>query len=790
MGRFLYALGRWSFRHRWIVVVTWLVAAIALGGSSAALNKGFNDVFEIPGTPSEAAAASLMKNFPDQPNPLEAAGVTVVFAAPEGHTLSEQPYAGAVESVVQQLDATVPGIIDRQRFGNPLTLDGQLRDKVLEQSVAAGLPEETARKDANNISLISPDGRIAYTSFALDVPAPADVTDEQRATITAAMDTGREQGLQVEAGGAGFGDPLVIKTTSEAIGMAAALLVLLATFGSALAAGIPLVTALLGIGLGTTGILLATHWVPLNNTTPTLAVMLGLAVGIDYALFILSRYRSELRDPQQTREQAAARSVATAGSAVVFAGLTVIIALVALAIVNIPFLSYMGFAAAFTVGAAVLVALTLVPALLSLSGRRLFSRTRSEALRASASSSDLQEDDDVASIAAESPAASSLKKGREQLSTRFFRGWIRVVTKFPAITIALVILGLGALTGPALDLQLSLPNDTLSNRDTTQRKSADLLAEGFGEGINAPFLVVVDAHDVDVDAPVLSGIAQGDRAKAIGAAYAYTVQQLSVNPGVKHVQIVGASADGSAAQMLLTPRTGPSDPKTTALLGALRSQDAAIEAATGVDVGITGLAPIQQDVTTRLYNALPTYLAVVVGLALVLLLIVFRSIAVPVMASVGFLLSVGAAFGATVLVWQKGLWGLVNTPGPLISFMPIFLIGVTFGLAMDYQVFLVTRMREHFERDGDADAAVEEGFITGAPVVTAAALIMIAVFVAFIDQPLPFIKIFGFALGAGVLFDAFFVRMAFIPAAMTLLGPGTWWLPKALDRVLPRVDID
>ena len=788
MGRFLYALGRWSFRHRWIVVVTWLVAAIALGGSSAALNKGFNDVFEIPGTPSEAAAASLMKNFPDQPNPLEAAGVTVVFAAPEGHTLSEQPYAGAVESVVQQLDATVPGIIDRQRFGNPLTLDGQLREMVLEQSVGAGLPEETARKDANNISLISQDGRIAYTSFALDVPAPADVTDEQRATITAAMDTGREQGLQVEAGGAGFGDPLVIKTTSEAIGMAAALLVLLATFGSALAAGIPLVTALLGIGLGTTGILLATHWVPLNNTTPTLAVMLGLAVGIDYALFILSRYRSELRAPQQTREQAAARSVATAGSAVVFAGLTVIIALVALAIVNIPFLSYMGFAAAFTVGAAVLVALTLVPALLSLSGRRLFSRTRSEALRAS--SSDLQEDDDVASDAAESPAASSRKRDREQLSTRFFRRWIRVVTKFPAITIALVILGLGALTGPTLDLQLSLPNDTLSNRDTTQRKSADLLAEGFGEGINSPFLVIVDAHDVDADAPVLSGIAQGDKAKAIGAAYAYTVQQLSVNPGVKHVQIIGASADGSAAQMLLTPRTGPSDPKTTALLDALRSQDAAIEAATGVDVGITGLAPIQQDVTTRLYNALPTYLAVVVGLALVLLLIVFRSIAVPVMASVGFLLSVGAAFGATVLVWQKGLWGLVNTPGPLISFMPIFLIGVTFGLAMDYQVFLVTRMREHFERDGGADAAVEEGFITGAPVVTAAALIMIAVFVAFIDQPLPFIKIFGFALGAGVLFDAFFVRMAFIPAAMTLLGRGTWWLPKPLDRVLPRVDID
>jgi RND superfamily resistance-nodulation-cell division:proton (H+) antiporter len=767
-----------------------LVAAIALAGSSAALNKGFNDVFEIPGTPSEAAAASLMKNFPDQPNPLEAAGVTVVFAAPEGHTLSEQPYAGAVESVVQQLDATVPGIIDRQRFGNPLTLDGQLREMVLEQSVGAGLPEETARKDANNISLISQDGRIAYTSFALDVPAPADVTDEQRATITAAMDTGREQGLQVEAGGAGFGDPLVIKTTSEAIGMAAALLVLLATFGSALAAGIPLVTALLGIGLGTTGILLATHWVPLNNTTPTLAVMLGLAVGIDYALFILSRYRSELRDPEQTREQAAARSVATAGSAVVFAGLTVIIALVALAIVNIPFLSYMGFAAAFTVGAAVLVALTLVPALLSLSGRRLFSRTRSEALRASASSSDLQEGDDVASVAADSPAASSRKKDREQLSTRFFRRWIRVVTKFPAITIALVILGLGALTGPTLDLQLSLPNDTLSNRDTTQRKSADLLAEGFGEGINSPFLVIVDTHDVDADAPVLSGIAQGDKAKAIGAAYAYTVQQLSVNPGVKHVQIIGASADGSAAQMLLTPRTGPSDPKTTALLAALRSQDAAIEAATGVDVGITGLAPIQQDVTTRLYNALPTYLAVVVGLALALLLIVFRSIAVPVMASVGFLLSVGAAFGATVLVWQKGLWGLVNTPGPLISFMPIFLIGVTFGLAMDYQVFLVTRMREHFERDGDADAAVEEGFITGAPVVTAAALIMIAVFVAFIDQPLPFIKIFGFALGAGVLFDAFFVRMAFIPAAMTLLGRGTWWLPKPLDRVLPRVDID
>ena len=269
---------------------------------------------------------------------------------------------------------------------------------------------------------------------------------------------------------------------------------------------------------------------------------------------------------------------------------------------------------------------------------------------------------------------------------------------------------------------------------------------------------------------------------------------------VKHAQLVAANEKVTAAQLMLTPNSGPADEATSKLMSSLRAQEAEIEYSTGVNIGITGLTPIQRDVTQRLSDAMPLYLAVVVGLAIFLLLLIFRSIMVPLIAGLGFLLSVGAAFGTTVLFWQEGLGGFVNTPGPLISFMPIFLIGVTFGLAMDYQVFLVSRMREYYAHHrgiptpGSKYNAVEEsvieGYTLGSRVVTSAALIMIAVFIAFIDQPLPFIQVFGFALGMGVLFDAFFIRMGLIPASMFLLGRATWWIPRWLDRILPTLDIE
>ncbi|MEZ2121877.1 MMPL family transporter [Corynebacterium sp. CCM 9203] len=793
MAKLLYKLGRWSYRRKWVVLVAWVIIVAGIGGSAGALQRGFNDIFNIPGTASEAAADSLVRNFPDQRNPLASTGVTIVFAAPEGERLDESRYTEAIDRVIADIDEHVPGVIDRERFGNPVTLNPKLQKMVIDQSVGAGLPKETAEADANNLALVSEDGRIGYTSFSLDVPLPADVTDEQRATIRQAMAVGREAGLQVEAGGPAFGDPLVIKSTSEIIGLGVAFLVLLFTFGSFIAAGLPLITAVAGISVGSSAILIATHFAPLNNVTPVLAVMLGLAVGVDYTLFILSRYRAERNHGhgRDSAEHAAGMAVGTAGSAVVFAGLTVIIALVALTMVRIPFLSWMGVSAAFTVAVAVAVALTLLPALLGLFGRFAFAGRVPGLGRRRGKTPD----------AAEGAGVEKRTMGR---------AWATFVHRVPALVLTVVVLGLSALSYPVLDLQMALPSDSTFSKNSTHRKSADLLAEGFGEGINSPFLMIIDAHDVNPDAQILRPLVDAQRegnpeefnpeSAAAMASYAYVAQRYSTNPDIKHVQIIALSDDGRAAQLLITPRSGPADPITSKLLGSLRASDLEIEDATGVDIGVTGLTPIQRDVTKKLAEAMPIYLAVVVGLAIVLLLVVFRSIMVPVIAGLGFLLSVGAAFGVTVLFWQQGLWGIVDTPAPIISFMPIFLIGVTFGLAMDYQMFLVTRMREHWiatggkRTEGSRYNAVEEsiieGFSMGARVVTSAALIMIAVFAAFIDQPLPFIKIFGFALGAGVLFDAFFIRMGLVPAAMFLLGRATWWMPRWLDRILPTLDIE
>lgn len=787
MAKFLFHVGKWSYQHKWAVIAVWMVLLITIGASSMTLQKGFNDKFAIPGTPSQDAAELLMANFPDQKNPLDAAGVNIVFAAPEGHRLSEPQYTKAVDDVIAHLEQGIPDMDNTMRFGNPVTLNPKLQQSIIEQETSQGLPEETARADAANLTLLSDDGRIGFTTFGIAVPSPTDVTEEHRATIREALEIGRKQGLIVEGGGAAFGDPLVIKTTSEMIGLGVAFVVLIFTFGSVIAAGLPLITAVVGIGLGSLSIVLATRFVTLNNTTPVLAVMLGLAVGIDYALFILARYRSEYR--KAPRDDAAGIAVGTAGSAVVFAGLTVIIALIALSIVRIPFLTYMGLSAAFTVFIAVLVALTLVPAMLGVMGKFAFG--------------------------AKIPflAGNPRKPGEEpRRGTRRSKGhaWVTFVHRVPALVLAVVVLGLGALTIPALKLELALPNDSTSSLSTTQRKSADLLTEGFGDGHNSLMLGVVDASNVDPKAPALQPLIKAQRdmnpegfdekKAATAAAFSYVVERFGTNADIKHVQMVGVSPSGSAAQLMITPYAGPNDPMTTKLLHSLRASQAEAEAATGIKIGITGLTPIQRDVTQKLSDAMPIYLAVVVGLAIILLLMVFRSIMVPLVAGLGFLLSVGAAFGVTVLFWQEGLWGLVETPGPLISFMPIFLIGVTFGLAMDYQVFLVSRMREHYShhaglpspgsRYSAVDESVIEGYTLGSRVVTSAALIMIAVFVAFIDQPLPFIKIFGFALGVGVLFDAFFVRMALVPASMFLLGRATWWMPRWLDKILPRLDIE
>jgi len=818
----LYRLGRWSFLHKWKVIVAWLLLLAAVGGAAALLMKPMTSEFSIKGTPSIDATYKTMDLFPEGGNPANSPSVNVVFKAPDGQKLSDPANREAIDATISYLEDNLK-MGDTTRFGNPLEVSPRLQDQVIHQFTEMGLPEASARADADNLAMVNDDETIAYTTFNFDAESPYSVEQADKDTVTEAMNIARDRGLTVEGNGAGFGDEIAVNSTSEIIGLGVAFLVLIFTFGSLVASGMPLVSAVIGVGLGALGMFIATHWIELNNMTPVLAIMIGLAVGIDYALFILSRYRAERR--RMDGPDAAGMAVGTAGSSVVFAGATVFTALFALIIARIGFLTAMGLAAAGTVAIAVLVSLTLIPAMLGLLGDKAFNGR-------------------IPGV-----AGNPTRKGKRRRGPTMGNRWVRLVQKVPGLAMALVVLSLGAMTAPVLQMELALPADTTSNPDTTQRKAADIMSEGFGPGVNGPFLAVVDAHTVNAESGALAPLVdaqsqpepapapapapeeempeqpQGDQPaaepeiapaaevvdtsadaadaaspedKAALASFLYTADQLKGLGGVKHAQIVGLSQDKRAAQIMVTPETAPTDAATVNVAHALRSATGEIEDATGTDIGLTGLTAVQLDITERLEEAMVPYLAIVVGLAIVLLLLVFRSILVPLVAGLGFLLSVGGAFGLTVLVWQEGLWNLVPAPGPLISFMPIFLIGVTFGLAMDYQVFLVTRMREHISRHpegtGGRYSAVDEatitGFTQGARVVTAAAIIMISVFVAFINQPLPFIQIFGFALAAGVLFDAFFIRMTLVPATMFLMGRATWWMPKWLAKILPTLDIE
>ena len=786
MATILYRLGKWSFLNKWKVIVAWVILFAAGMAGALSLMKPLSSDFAISGTPSIDALVSLQENFPDQSDPVQAPGVNLVFAAPEGQRLDEPQNMQAIDATVGYIRDNLEGLTGTTRFGNPVEVNQQLSEQIVSQMTQMGMPEERAKADAHNIRLVSDDGRIGYTTFEFGAETSMQVTDEEREVVNEALRIGRDAGLQVEAGGPGFGDPIEIKATSEVVGIAVAFVVMIVTFGSLLAAGMPVITAVLGVGLGTFLTLLATRWVELNEVTPTMAVMIGLAVGIDYALFILSRYRAERR--RLPGPEAAGLAVGTAGSSVVFAGATVFTALVALVLARIEFLTWMGLSAAVTVVIAVLVAITLLPALMGLLGDKMF----------------------AAKIPGLAGNPGPGKRPAKDLNTRSLgRSWINTIKRAPALVMVVVVLILGGLSIPVLGMEMSLPSDANGDKDTTQRKSADLMAEGFGEGVNAPFLLIVDGHSANPDSealkPYMDSIpdeaVDSDQKKAALATFIYAMERAGSVNGIIHAQLAGVSDDMMAAQILASPATGPDDQYTVDIAHALRETDAEIEDATGAEIGLTGFTAVQMDITEELAAAMPLYLAIVVGLAIVLLILVFRSLLVPLVAGLGFLLSVGAAFGVTVEVFQNGLTGLVNTPGPILSFLPILLIGVTFGLAMDYQVFLVTRMREEYTRrrqaNDDADAilaAVEhstvEGFARGARVVTAAAIIMISVFVAFIDQPLPFIQIFGFALGAAVLFDAFFVRMALVPATMFLLGTTAWWMPAWLDRILPNLDVE
>ena len=708
MASFLYRLGRFAFRRRWLVTGLWLAVLTATLIGAAALSGPTSGALGIPGTPSQEAVDLLRERFPQA----SAGGATarVVFAAPAGQRLTEAPAKTAVERAVDEL-RQAPQVV---------SVTDPFSSGAVNQAGVTGFVQATYRV------------------------ATQDLTDGDRGALLGIAERARGTGLTVEVGG----DALQSQSEQglgEVIGVAVAAMVLVITFGSLVAAGLPLLTALLGIGVGVGAVTAATGFVDLSPTTPILALMLGLAVAIDYALFIVSRYRQELGDGRDPLD-AVGRAVGTAGSAVVFAGLTVVIALAALSVVGVPLLTQMGLAAAFTVTVAVVIALTLLPAMLGFAGRRVLAR-RSR------------------SRSAQDPAA-----GR---TTTVGTRWARRIARRPVVALLVAVAALGIVAVPALDLRLGMPNDGTAAPDTTQRKAYDLLATGFGAGFNGPLTVVVDAP---------AGTAE--------TVAAQVTRRITDLPGVAAAVPSAVDATGETVLLTVIPAGGPGDSTTVDLVRDVRRLDGTIG---GASIGVTGLTAVGIDVSTRLGDTLLPYLAIVVGLAFLLLMLVFRSVLVPIKATLGFLLSVAATFGAVVAVfqwgWAAGLLGVQQT-GPITSFLPVILIGIVFGLAMDYQVFLVTRMREDHMRGATPREAVITGFGHSARVVTAATIIMVSVFAGFIIAPDPVIKSIGFALAVAVLFDAFVVRMTIVPAVMTLLGRAAWWLPGRLNRLLPDLDID
>ncbi|MFJ8249797.1 MMPL family transporter [Streptomyces sp. NPDC094466] len=712
MATFLYKLGRLTFRRRRFVALIWVALLAVAGVGMATASTDTSNSFSIPGTEAQRAFDLLEQRNPG--TSADGATARVVFKAPEGEKVTDPANKSEISGIVKELES--------------------------------GSEQIASVADPFEKQAVSQDGSTAYISVGYEVSS-MELTEETREALTGAAEDARSGGMKVEIGG----DALQVMPhtgTAEVIGVAVAAVVLVITFGSLVAAGLSLLTALIGVAIGVGTITALADVLDLGSTTAILATMIGIAVGIDYALFIVSRYRAELAEGRE-HEEAAGRAVGTAGSAVVFAGLTVVIALAGLSVVNIPMLTKMGLAAAGAVAVAVVIALTLVPAALGFAGRRVMGRKARKAAEAE-----------------KSPEA------KPNMGTR----WARFVLRKPVWVLLVGVLGLGVVAVPAASLEMGLPDDGAQSESTTQRQAYDMLSDGFGPGFNGPLMTVVDTKN-----------------SSDGKAAVARVSEEIESIGVVAVAPATFNKAGDTATIVVIPKDRPSSAATEEVVHSIRDAGQDIKADTGADVLVTGATAMNIDFSQKMNDALLPYLALVVGLAFLLLMLVFRSILVPLKAALGFLLSVVAALGAVVAVFQWGwlgsLFGVEQT-GPIMSMMPIFMVGVVFGLAMDYEVFLVTRMREAYVHGESPGQAIVTGFKHGARVVTAAAVIMIAVFSGFIGSSEQMIKMIGFSLAVAVLFDAFVVRMAIVPAVLALLGKRAWWLPRWLDRALPDVDVE
>ena len=722
MASVLYRLGHLSFRHRRLVLAAWLAAiaavvccAVTLGGAGK-----LDDTFTIPGSQSQQALDRMQQDFP------AASGTSaqIVFTAPAGHKLTEPAEQAAIRTALAAA---------RQA-----------------PQVAGVIPPSAS-------GAVSPDQSTAIAQVQYRVKTDQLASDSLDRLSSSVQGT-REAGLGVEVGGAAFGSGGAKPGAGDLIGVAVAVLVLALTFGSLLSAGMPLLSAAFGVAAGLGGVLALTGALTISSTALTLALMIALAVGIDYALFIVTRHRSQLAQGTSPAESAAL-AVGTAGSAVVFAGLTVVIAMAGLSVVGIPFLTVMGLCAAGSVLIAVAVAVTLLPALLGFAGHRLAPRPGSRTARR------------------EQAIADAGEGGTADRPANWGERWIRGAVRRPLLTVLVVVAALGALAWPAASLTLALPDNGSAAAGSSQRLAYDEVTRAFGPGFNGPLLVLADTGDSPDPAAAVTRIDTTVRAM----------------PGVAAVATAGVSPATHTALIQVVPTTAPSAQATKDLVNRIRDDAGTLRQTTGAAVAVTGNTAVGIDVSAKLSAALLPFAAVVVGLSLVLLLLVFRSLVVPVKAAAGFLLSVAATFGAVVGVFQWGhLGGLIGADGsgPIASFLPIIVMAVLFGLAMDYEVFLVSRMRESYVHTGRPLAAVHAGARHAARVVTAAAVIMFSVFAAFVSTDSMILKQIAFSLAVGILIDAFVIRMTFVPAVLALAGRWAWWLPRWLDRLLPRLDIE
>ena len=706
MSAFLYRLGRNSARHPFRVMGLWLVAAVAVMALQGSAGGEFEDSERVPGVESQHAADALTDRFPSQGG----LSARIVLHTDEGR-LDDADHATTVDDARAQLAAG----------------DG-----------VASVTDPFATESA----ALSADGQTAY----LDVTYGLDkLTATQLDDAMAVTDDARIGGVDVELTGA-LALLAAEAPSSELIGVGVAIIVLLVAFGSVVAMGLPIVTALMGIfvGAAAVGVLSAVLDVP--EFSLILCAMIGLGVGIDYALFIVTRHRQHLHEGMSV-EDAAGTAVATAGQAVLFAGTTVVIAILGLFLAGLPAISATGAAVALVVTVSMVAAVTLLPGLLGLAGTKIDKLS-------------IHRKTHVAKPADQTPS------GR----------WAHHVGSHP---VRYVILGLGALCAialPALSMRIGVPDDGNAPVDTTQRTAFDQLADGFGAGFNGPIQVVVE-----VPSPADRGAV--DRIH----------DALQADPGVAAVTAPVFNTVGDTAVLTANPTTAPQDERTDQLVRHLRSDvlPATVDG-TGATVSLTGRAMVT-DLTDRITDRLPVFIAGVVAMSFLLLMIVFRSILVPLKAAVMNLLSIAAAYGVLVAVFQWG-WGAeligLHSTMPINPFLPLIMFAILFGLSMDYEVFLISRIREEYVATGDNHEAVVRGLSSTARVIPSAALIMISVFGAFVLSDDPNGKLFGVGLAVALLLDATLVRMVLVPATMSLMGQANWWLPGWLDRILPHLDLE